>query len=336
VAGGIEIVFTRDFTGKPYELASLPPEMIGLGSGMRWMEMQPSRVVEMAAARAPDAYRPDFAPAGALDFYSYAASFRGSGGKSRLEVYTGVPALELAYAPVGRDSIATMERGIALYDTAGAEVYRSSGEVSLRRPPQGAGGSLVPGVMAVDLAPGRYDLTLQVRDRWSNRTQVYRRTVEVEAYGEAPLLVSDVEVGVAPPSGKASEVFVKNGFAVIPMASRAFRKGQQIAVYYEVYNLSLEKGASAYRVEYTVRSPEKRGVGAKILSGMGKLLGVTKKGSEVAIAYDLSGTKASEVGYLELNLDESETGPQELTVTVTDAHTGRTASKAIQFSVDTR
>lgn len=336
VAGGIEVVFTKDYTGKPYELASVPPEMISLGSGARWLEMQSVRVVEQAAARAPEAYRPDFAAAGALDFYAYAASFRGEAGKSRLEIYTGVPALALAYAPVGKDSIATVERGVAFYDTAGAEVYRHSDAVSLRRPPPGAEASIVPGVMAVDVPPGRYDMALQARDPRSNRTQVYRRAVEVGAYGEAPLLLSDIEVGVAPPSGRAPEAFTKNGVSVIPMASRAFRKGQQIVVYYEIYNLTLKGGASAYRVEYTVRSPEKRGVGAKVLSGVGKLLGVTKKESEVTIAYDLSGEKASEVGYLELNLDESETGPQELTVTVTEAHTGRTASKSILFSVDTR
>ena len=335
VAGGIEVVFTKDHTGKPYELASLPPEMIGLGSGARWLEMQPVRVVEQASARAPEAYRPDFA-AGPLDFYAYAASFRGEAGKSRLEIYTGVPASSLAYAPVGRDSIATVERGVALYDTAGAEVHRHSDAVSLRRPAPGAEGSILPGVMAMDVPPGRYDMALQVRDPRSNRTQVYRRAVEVEAYGEAPLLLSDLEVGVAPPSGRAPEAFTKRGVSVVPMASRAFRKGQPIVVYYEIYNLTLPGGMSAYRVEYTVRSPERKGVGAKILSGMGKLLGVTKKESEVAIAYDLSGTKASEVGYLELNLDESETGPQELTATVTDAHTGRTATRVIQFSVDMR
>ncbi len=335
VAGGIEVVFTKDYMGKPYELASVPPEMIGLRSGTRWLEMQPVRVVEQAAARAPEAYRPDFA-AGPLDFYAYSASFRGEAGKSRLEIYTGVPASSLAYAQVGRDSIATVERGVALYDTAGAEVHRGSDAVSLRRPPPGAEGSVVPGVLAVEVPPGRYDLALQARDPRSNRTQVYRRAVEVGAYGEASLMLSDLEVGVAPPSGRAPEAFTKRGVSVIPMASRAFRKGQPIVVYYEIYNLTLRGGTSAYRVEYTVRSPERKGVGAKVLSGVGRLLGVTKKESEVAIAYDLSGTRASEVGYLELNLDESETGPQELTATVTDTHAGRAATRAIQFSVDTR
>ncbi len=335
-AGGIEVVFTKDQEGTPYRLASLPPDMIGLKSGMRWLEMAPARVVEEAASRTPEAYRPDFARGGALDFYTYAASFRGSGGKSRLEVYTGVPAVGLAYAPMRGDSVATIERGVALYDTAGAEVCRGSDQVLNRRPPPGAEGSLVPGVTAVEVISGRYEMAVQVRDPRSDRTQVYRWMVDVGDYGQDSLRVSDIEVGVAPAGGKASEAFVKHGYPIIPMASRAFRKGQPVAVYYEVYNLSLDRGASAYRVAYTVRSPEKKGVGAKVLSGIGKLLGVTKQEAGVSIAYDMAGTQAQEAGYLELNLDESETGLQELTVTVTDTRTGRTASKQIAFSVDTR
>ena len=152
-------------------------------------------------------------------------------------------------------------------------------------------------------------------------------------YGGEDLEVSDIELAasIAPAEGGR---FLKGDIAVVPMASQAYLPREPVYLYYEIYNLKRDAfGATRYRVSYEVRSLEQKAVGARILGGLGKLLGSRDEGGVVTIEYEHVGAQADERGYLQLDLSASEPGLQLLRLKVMDENSGKSATKATRFTI---
>ena len=284
-------------------------------------------------------YVPDFADL-PIDFYYYPASFRGSTEKTRLEVYYGLPADDIARSKQGDgDALVLFDRAIALHDSTWHEVHRVRDQMVFRTPTDQEinAGAFIPGVMSVDLPPGDYWMSLQIRDRLSGKSQVYKQRIHLDDYAPRDdLQISDVELAFyVGPTDEESGEFVKNGLKVIPMSSRSFRHNQNAFVYFEIYNLARDAfGQSRYKVEYTVRSHTDRSAPARILRGLGRILRMVEGEQEVKVSFEQTGEAATDIAYVELDITESRPGVQVVSVKVTDMLTGVSAEKTIQFSVD--
>jgi hypothetical protein len=83
-----------------------------------------------------------------------------------------------------------------------------------------------------------------------------------------------------------------------------------------------------------VRSLDRLPVVARILSGLGRLLGIVHDESgTVSIEYEHTGDSRDDYGYLELDLSSSEPGEQVLRVRVDDAHAGTWAEATTTFTI---
>ena len=128
--------------------------------------------------------------------------------------------------------------------------------------------------------------------------------------------------------------FVKGDIEVIPMASKAYRPGEPVFIYYEIYNLARDEfGATRYRISYRIRSLRRTNVGARILGGLGRLIGKREDGNIISIEYDHVGTRPDERAYLELDMSTTVPGRQLLTIVVTDENSGQTGRSAISFDI---
>lgn len=333
---GIELTFTSRFSDGRYRYADIP-SIGSLASINEMMSMHGDIVIDEAAGGA-SRYVPDFADL-PIDFYYYPASFRGTNDRTRLEVYYGLPADDIARSQDDAGEIVVFDRGIALHDSVWNEVHRVKDEMVFRTPTyaQVAAGAFIPGVMPVDLDPGEYWMSLQIRDRVSGKSQVYKQRIRLDDYTQRERVqISDVELAFfVSESDDPDDPFVKNGLKVIPMSSKAFRQDQNAFVYFEIYNLNRDAfGQSHYRVEYTVRSHTERSVPAKILRGLGRLLRVVEGEQEVRVSFEQNGDGETDIAYVELDISESKPGGQVVEVRVTDLLAEQSAEKSIRFSVD--
>ncbi|MDE2999040.1 MAG: tetratricopeptide repeat protein [Gemmatimonadota bacterium] len=332
VGSGIEMTFVQPNFPGPYEFARMP---LGTGRITRiWQRMNPKTVLLNQVARQPTAYRPTFAT-GPLDFFFYTASFRGEDNKSAMEVYYGIPTRDLAFLDGRLGRLANLVRGVAVYDGDNMLVHRSDAEMILRA--SGAvdtsAGVFVPEIDRVLLPPGAYRVDVQVMDRNSGRTQIYREDRILKAYPAGPLSLSEVEMGARIDVADRGR-FVKGDIEVIPMASRAYRPGEPVFIYYEIYNLTRDEfGATRYRIAYQIRSLRRTNVGARILGGLGRLIGKREEGNVISIEYEHVGTRPDERAYLELDMGATVPGRQMLKITVTDENSGQTGRAAINFDI---
>ncbi|MFT5365446.1 MAG: GWxTD domain-containing protein [Candidatus Latescibacterota bacterium] len=334
VPGGMEVTFVQTNYPGPYDYAEMP---LGTSNTARiWQDLNPEMVMANISARRPTTYRPDFAT-GPLNFHFYTAAFRGEDGQSALEVYYGIPTSEFDYV-TGEDGqqVALLDRGVAVYDGEGKLVYRNS-EKMIFAAPSGvdqSSASLVPALDRILLPPGNYRVNLQVLDRTSGKSQVYNQNRGIPGFGlDETLKVSDVELAASIDVTDKGR-FQKGDVSVIPLASLAYQPAQPVFIYFELYNLAADAfGQTKYRVSYEVRSQDQKTVGARILGGVGKLLGQKSGEGVITIDYEQVGTEPQEQAYLELDLSNTEPGVQLLKILVTDQNSGQTVGVSTTFTV---
>ena len=225
-----------------------------------------------------------------------------------------------------------VDRQAALIPTVADTVYRRSGELDyLAARDNWSADGFVPDVTRFEAPPGLYRLEVRARNRLNGRLGIYRKFLRVDGYDRETLAVSDPQLAWRISEDGAEEKFRKGDVHVIPMPTRAYRKGQSVFVYYEIYNLIRDEfGQTRYQVEYTIRPLE--GANRSIISRLAQTL-TGKKREGVAVGYEQVGLADVEPTYLELDLGECYPAQHELRVKVTDLNSGKTAGKETQFRV---
>jgi hypothetical protein len=304
VGGGIEITFTDEHMVGRYDYAPIPLDIPLKDIRINLVTNAPQVVAQKVAAVTPAYYQ--VAAAGSLVFGAYPARFRGQEGRTRLEVYLGVPLSEIAYSQKDSGRVADVERSVALFDRNWREVGRAqdvlafSDSLVVGKGP----GAFIPGLRAFELTPGDYHLAVQVTDRTSGRMQAFRQAVRLVPFGTDSLRVSDIELAahIFPDAG--NNPFVKNGLRVLPMPSRAYPRDQNVFLYCEVYNLKQDAtGQTRYRVDYTIQS--KDGASANIFSGLGRLIRKEQKKGETTVSYEFIGMRPTAVVHVEIKAQEA-------------------------------
>jgi hypothetical protein len=293
--------------------------------------MLPSRTVDRAVQETPDRYA--FDPGPALEFYYDLTAFRGEGEKTRLVVAWGIPAAQIDVSP---DGVVTLERGIALFDRAWRDAGRVLADAAFRASEEMQGGALLIDAEGLDVTPGTYQFALSVKDRISGRTGLYRQEAPVEGYPAQGLRVSDVQVaGTIRPATATDGKFARNGLNVIPMPSRAFRRSQEPAFYYEVYNLTPDReGRRRYRIDYALSSLSKGSVVARILAGGPEARkGDLHLGERIVASFEQAGDVPTAFHHVQIDVRDSAPGRYALTVTVTDLNSREQASKRAEFLI---
>ena len=335
IEGGVEFVFTDEYSRGIYEFAPIPsiwvPQGIKVGGANVGRTLQnmrlyaPEQVFYEVKAAAPTRYMAD-TPSGLLTFHASAVDFRGQGDSSRVEVFLGVPVSEIAPTEQGWLG----KRTVAVYDKSWRTVHRSVDRSALPVP-IGYEDEILD-KMTIDLPPGDFYVALKITDRTSKRTQVFRDTLQMGSYGEDSLKVSGIELAQDISSSAVEGKFVKNGLRVIPKPSRIYRQNQSVYVYFEIYNLNLnEQGKSHFRVDYAVKKL-KGGVGNFVLAGLGRFIGRSTKGNEVTVSYDQGGDSPDDFMHTALEGFGGK-GDYIIKVTVTDLNNGVVKNRRTTFSV---
>ena len=340
VGEGIEITFTDEHSNGVYDYAPIPdfPEYdgsVGLHRYSQFAYFSPHTAAIRAVMEIPDFYRPG-GPMSGLGFSYDFADFRGSDGKTTIEVYYGIDPVEMGTFASGDTSTILADCAIVLTDTSYTQIYRTQDLLGYRalghrKWPEGA---FIPNILSVDIPPGEYLLTVQLNDRASERKGIYRHRVQVESYDDQNLYLSDIQLGYYISDTGGDEKFKKGDIYVIPMTTRAYREDQSAYMYYEVYNLTPNTfGETRYRITYTIGSENPKRPFNLLRSSVGTLtrLFAREEKTQVKVSVDQVGNEHNITGYLELSLKKVKPGYNRLTVTVEDLTSKQIAAKEILF-----
>ena len=337
IANGLEVVFTDelysgfyDFAPEPtpdgYDLNELAMQRMGPMRSLmsRLPNLAPGARVARISKDMPERY--DISHLDPMEFYYEVLLFRGRNGEADLQLNLGLPLDNVLVAGDG-DTTVTLERRIALIENRTDEVRKTRDRLDVRISEANRGTGLLA-VDRVDLtaAPGAYRLALQMSRSNTNRLQAYHQEIEVPDYDNGQLLLSDLQVAyrvseAVPDSDPKS---VRGKWRISAAPSRAFRAGDPVFVYFEIYNLTRDSfGNTRYEVGYEVRRGRK------------KLKTVARKGSGemVSVSYTQAGVSPHESDYVELDLRKGKSGRYRVKMTVKDLIGGQQTVREGRFQI---
>jgi GWxTD domain-containing protein len=334
IGGGVEFVFVDLALNGNFKFPQ-PPDGVNIPIKVlaKLTEFHPGKVYEALSREQPQQYDIPFGYQ-PLEFYYDLAAFRGTAGRTRLEVFFGVPTghLETTQLKDGR-TIHAMERILTLKggpDQAFRKTGAGAYEALEGRPSR----TLVE-LASLEVPAGDYRLNVEVLDRASGKWGIYSQDVQVPAIPDS-LSVSDLHLAWSISPTKTDDRFRKHidgldaetDVWVIPLPSRSYRKGNPFHVYYEVYNLTRNDfGQTSYDVKYTVDQQIRKGAG--VFGAVGSMFrrAMSEREPQVSIGYEATGNTVDEPAYLEIDTKQLKAGYNRITVLVTDKVSGQTASQ---------
>ncbi len=337
IQGGIEIVFTDEKRNGRFDFAPIPP-VSDLSSNMIRSiavisQHAPATIYANAAGEVPDYYRPGLLGP-ALNFYYDLANFSSHDGHTSLEIYYGIPPEQVEAIEEADSSYIHVEAAIALADEDHTVIYRTKEEFYYRTVGEmnKTKGSFVPEILKTQIPPGKYELQVQLKDRISGRTGLYKQSLEVPDFTIDVLQLSDIELAMDIGATEQAAKFRKGDVWIIPMPTRSYGDDQKVHAYYEVYNLSKDTfGQTRYKVNYTVRTGKGHSVGVfgAMKRGIGSIFNRGKP--QVSVSYEQVGSDPTEREYFELDLSKAKAGLQVLEVRVEDLVSGQSSSREVRF-----
>lgn len=261
------------------------------------------------------------------------ATFKEPSGATRVELYYGVALAQFqneANAARGNETRAArdevvLEKGFALQNREWQEVHRLDRQTKVQ--PNAPHAQLMHG-MYLDVfryvaAPDSYQVSFYARqvNSMPNRLGGFNFPAAAPNYNSAKLQLSDLLLAFSIEPSTREDLFTRNGVRLVPNPHRNFDRQQPVSLYFEVYNLGLKEGKSAFTIEYTVQLLEKK------KSGLGKITGVFGRGtkSKISLSAEREGEAETAVETIALDLSKAEAGEFELTVVVTDRHNKKEA-----------
>ncbi len=335
--GGVEFTFTDEVGNGHFDFAPLPPLPQSdnrIASVARLMEYAPGVIYQQSVAAVPDYYRP-VAGKDALHFFYDVADFRGTDGKTVIEVYYGVPPAEVTVGKGDRDYLIHAKGTLALSDASHENIYRAH-EVLSYQNSHGfptTRGVFIPDVIRIEAFPGeKYQLQVQLEDELSGRAGAYKQELTVSNFDSEGVKISGIQLASAITKTGANDRLRKHDIYVSPMASRSYSPGSRVFAYFEIYNLQRDAfGQTRYKVQYRVQFNPRASVGLAgvISSGIRALLRQRKP--QVSVTYEQVGSRAEEREYVELDLRKAKPGVNVVEITVQDKVSGGEATREVVF-----
>ena len=290
------------------------------------------RAVIPQGRRSPDQFILDRG-ATPLDLYATVSEFDGGAGATVVNVYTGLRTKDLSFTPSGSRYAAEIERGIALFDSAGIVYARTIDTVRIELATLPAGwtnDSLTVDVFQFRESPGkRLDVALQVRDLRTGRMQALRARVRIKGFGGDRLVMSDVILAgrIAPLDPGSDSPYTLGDHRVYAMPARWYARGAPLYVYYEIYHLARgsDYGDTRYEVDHTIRHVDTPSFGW-IGRAARKMFGAPK-GESVSIGQTIEGIRDTERRMFALETSNLEPGNYVITITIHDLNSGKDVAR---------
>lgn len=249
--------------------------------------------------------------------------FRGEDGKSRVELYYGLPIEELT-SKEDRPGLRNVElnQGIFLFnaewDTLKREIVKVKKLPFVRYDAIKAGYVFSGDRMEMD--PGRHYLAAEIQDVGNLSLGTFRDTLDVRSFVGDSLNVSDLLLARRVVE-RESRPMGRDRFLVLSNPLKQYQRDGRAVVYFEVYNLLRDEfGATHYELTFQVRELNEQGA-------------IEDVEWTTAVTYDQRGNRDWEPIYLALELERIMPGPKALRVLVRDLQSEQETIATTAFQV---
>lgn len=301
----------------------------------------PRRIAAALMEKTPESYEFNYG-GGPLIFIYDIVSYKGQDGLAEVEAAFMVPAEQMETVQDGQGLRTWFDSHMVFHDDDYNRVAQTSRRIGpIDRPLVSAlenepGIELHTGMMEMEAPPGRYRAAIEVQDETTRRIGIFEQTYAVPDYAGDALVLSDIKLAVSiAPADSIQSPFVRNGLEIVPNPARLYQRTDPVHFYYEIYNLALsESGRTAYRVELEVKNKDRpQNLFWRILKGIDRLVRRTDNEQSVLMVFENEGNRSDEYSYTSIDTGATPTGAYEMTVRVTDLHSGQTATRQKVFVV---
>jgi len=248
--------------------------------------------------------------------------FRGTEGKSRVEIYYAVPVAKVdAKTSKGLGSV-DLEKGLFLFsadwDTLDIQKHRVEKLPWIKDKSYSKGYLLFGEVL--NLEPGRYHLAGEVIDHKSEAVGGFRTALPVRAFSRDSLEISSILLARRIVE-KPERPFGRGQYVVLPNPLGATRRNKKAYFYFEVYNLARnEFGRTHYQITYQSKS---------IPTGDFD----SEPDWVTAVTQEVTGDHPWEPVYLALDLQSAQPGLRDFRIIIEDKLSSQEATAATQYRI---
>jgi GWxTD domain-containing protein len=285
----------------------------------------------------PDYYEPDFNGT-KFEIPRVISQFMGESGKTKIQLYYGVPSDQVSLVSWGDSTKVLLKRGLFIFDNTWKDVSRKidkrklslAGIIDKDEP------LYMIDLQRLQLAPGAYHLALELADENSGNVGTYRAEITVRGFDRRQLEMSDLLLASDIQTNSSIPVYNIDHVNVIPSLFRTFTPSQPVFIYFEIYNLKLnEDNLSHYRVETTIRPmTDKKSPITRFASSLGKVFGFSNsKNSEVSTSYEYFGNSTMERIHHSVQISDAKSGKYMLIIRTEDFNSGKAVEKEVIFEI---
>lgn len=260
--------------------------------------------------------------------------FRSKNDSIRLEISYGIPNRALLFTADESGDYTQLFGEIGILDDKYTTLRKDSLKYFYRIP---AGKSVNRGGFvskwAGEMAPGQYHLYFRMENPNGNRTVVFRDDLNIPAFDEDSLQISDIQLAKnIYPSGKKDD-FVKRGLFVLPAPAKLFMDDDPVFMYFEIYNLALsDQGKTRYQIEFSFATPAKKKGFFRSLTTFWRR---KEKAQKTILKIEkCSGDSAIAVEYAKFDRRRFPAGTVRMNIRVEDLISHRQASRTVSFKIE--
>jgi GWxTD domain-containing protein len=187
-------------------------------------------------------------PAPPIPLYYEVVTARGADGATDVAINYQLPLDCLTFSADGATPTAVFQKAVRVLSAEYDVVTSDARAIALtqERADALAAGGMITDEWRLDSAPGEYIIAVSVEDTLTGRVGSGLSRVVVPDYDHPGFRMSDIQI--ARSVGEGSR-FLRMGGSVVPAPMRAFRRGADLVVYFELYGLSADgRGRSAFTV----------------------------------------------------------------------------------------
>ena len=293
-----------------------------------------TETVKIAMIKETSDYKFQDAP---LSFPIQLLTFKFRNNNNLVEMYYGMEGKKVALASTKKGYALNISKFVGLYDENWNEVRwlkRTDTLLVNQTPEQWQNFSGVD-VARFAVQPGKYHYEIQLRDNVSGKLGVYRGELEVEDYWEDELKLSDIILSGAIKPAYNQRKFSKEDIAYTPHMFTPFDVGDTVGIYFELYNLKLNKsGETHFRITSTLQpAMEKGGSPAAAVKGFFRSVIGDSRGT-LGTSYDYTGKERDEKIYLNFEIGDKKSGDYELVIEAQDLNSGASVNKKVRLTIE--
>ena len=250
--------------------------------------------------------------------YTY-ATFRNKNQQSQFEIYSLIPVAEVFKSQPASVHSITFEKGIAFHNTEWKRIIHIQDSLRFDRNAHNYIDSY-----QISVPPDSYHVALYGKPLNTLYLGGYTFSMRVPDYSTPGLHISDILFSDRIEPVGYTHKFVRNGLLVRPNPTRRYKRTDQVWVYFEIYNLTLDTEHKAqFDVTYTLQMKQHH------RKGFARLLKLFSRGKQaISLTSSRDANTSDSVEFLGIDAGKAEPGEYELTIAVTDKATKQRVEKS--------